>query len=70
MTTEMKKGQHGGVRPGSGRPRTKTKEELRRTTVPLVCTPVEKEVLDRKAKEKGISRSAYIMEILHDEIYG
>jgi len=47
-------GYHGGGRKAKG-------EEARTTTISIVCTPTEKELIYKEAKQSGLSNSQFIL---------
>ena len=65
----MEKTNHGGLRPGAGRPKGTAKTEGW-TTVSIVFRPSKLKKIDRLAKSKKMTRSQLINALILDEIEG
>lgn len=60
----QKKENRGGKREGAGRrPRQK---EAARTTLSFVCTPEEKNMIDKLTEKSGSSRSQFILACIYN----
>lgn len=58
--TEKKKGQHGGPRPNSGRPRLDSSEKRKNRV--YTASDDEYEIIRKKAEKLGLTPSEYVRE--------
>lgn len=65
MTGKLMNGEvnmRGGAREGAGR---KKKEDAKRITISIVCSPEEKKLIDELTEKSGLSRSQFIMSAIN-----